>query len=115
MIERLLSTASVIETAQLLVLSVLFESSDNGVQKTYPGKLGVAKNETSGDKRTLAAPDTVTFCQVGRGNPVAQAVFPVTLLAQLLAPPPLDEIPTSAWAAASVVIGIQPGCAVLPP
>ncbi len=40
-------------------------SSDNCVQKMYPGKFGVARSEISGEKRTLAWLGMETVCHVG--------------------------------------------------
>src|SRR5258708_24315608 len=56
----------------------------------------------------------VTVCQEGFGNPAVQVPLPLTV-AQLLGPPPVDEMPMSACAVAAEVIGTQPTCAGFPP
>ena len=95
MIERFGSTAWLIPLAQLLAELVELLISDMGAQKMYPGKFGEAKNEMSGERRLLGEPGGFTVCQEGFGYPEMQAVWPLFCVVQLLAPPPVDEMPIS--------------------
>jgi len=114
MIDWLLSTALAIPVAQLLPVP-LRPSSDNCVQKIYPGKFGVAKNDTSGVRRTFPCPETVTVCHEGLGKPETQAELSLVCAAQLLGHPPVEEIPMSFCADSASVMGTQPVTAVDPP
>jgi hypothetical protein len=49
-------------------------NSESSVQKTYPGKLGDARKETSGVNRALVCPEMVTVCHDGCGKPETHAV-----------------------------------------
>ena len=65
MIDRFVFTAVPMPLAQLLAELVELLISDIGAQKTYPGKLGEAKNEMSGDRRLLGEPGGLTVCHEG--------------------------------------------------
>src|SRR5712691_6106976 len=101
-----------IPLAQLLVAPPLW-SSDSGVHRMCPRKLGDASRETSGTYRTPAGAlgTDSPCCHVGWANPAWHTPLLVSAK-QLLASPPAMEIQMSLWTCDPVAEDVsrtQPG------
>ena len=83
--------------------------------KDVAGKIRRREKGNVRSQTTFPCPGIETVCQEGLVKPETQEALSEVWIAQLLGPPPVDEMPMSAWASAADWIGTQPLTAVEPP